>query len=55
MGRYYNSGIGKGIGTSPQTTLQNQLYENKVNPSETNLDSKILYIFIVSGISPQSE
>ena len=30
MGRYYNSGIGKGIGTSPQTSLQNQVYENKV-------------------------
>ena len=34
MGRYYNSGIGKGIGTSPQTTLQNQLYENKVKELE---------------------
>ena len=30
MGRYKNSGIGKGIGTSPQTTLENQEYENKV-------------------------
>ena len=34
MGRYYNSGIGKGIGTSPQTTLQNQVYENKVKEIE---------------------
>ena len=34
MGRYYNSGIGKGIGTSPQTTLQNQEYENKVKEIE---------------------
>ena len=36
MGRYYNSGIGKGIGTSPQTTLQNQVYENKVKEIEEN-------------------
>ena len=36
MGRYYNSGIGKGIGTSPQTTLQNQVYENKVKELESN-------------------
>ena len=36
MGRYYNSGIGKGIGTSPQTTLQNQMYENKVKEIESN-------------------
>lgn len=36
MGRYYNSGIGKGIGTSPQTTLQNQEYENKVKEIEEN-------------------
>ena len=36
MGRYYNSVIGKGIGTSPQTTLQNQVYENKVKEIEEN-------------------
>ena len=30
MGRYRNSGIGKGIGTSPQTSLESQEYENKV-------------------------
>ena len=40
MGRYYNSGIGKGIGTSPQTTLQNQVYENKVKEIEDNENSK---------------
>lgn len=37
MGRYYKSGIGKGIGTSPQTTLENQEYENKVHELEKNL------------------
>jgi hypothetical protein len=36
MGRYYNSGIGKGIGTSPQTSLENQEYENKVKEIENN-------------------
>ena len=40
MGRYYNSGIGKGIGTSPQTSLQNQVYENKVKEIEENENSK---------------
>ena len=34
MGRYKNSGIGKGIGTSPQLSLENQEYENKVNELE---------------------
>jgi hypothetical protein len=36
MGRYYNSGIGKGVGTSPQTTFENQEYENKVKEIEEN-------------------
>ena len=35
MGRYKNSGIGKGIGTSPQTTLENQEYENKIHGLES--------------------
>ncbi len=30
MGRYKNSCIGKGIGTSPQLSLENQEYENKI-------------------------
>lgn len=34
MGRYKNSGIGKGIGTSPQTTLENLEYESKVHELE---------------------
>lgn len=36
MGRYYKTGIGKGIGSSPQTTLENQEYENKVNELESS-------------------
>jgi len=40
MGRYRNSGIGKGIGTSPQTTLENQEYENKVKEIEEKLETK---------------
>ena len=36
MGRYYNSRIGKGIGTSAQTTLENQEYESKVKEIEEN-------------------
>ena len=30
MGRYKNSGLGKGIGTSPQINLENEEYENKI-------------------------
>ena len=45
MGRYRNSGIGKGIGTSPQTTLENQEYESKVYELEEkngkNLNTEI--------------
>ena len=45
MGRYKNSGIGKGIGTSPQTTLENQEYESKVYELEEkngkNLNTEI--------------
>lgn len=36
MGKYNNSHIGKAIGTSPQLTLENQEYENKVESLETN-------------------
>ena len=36
MGKYYNSWIGIDIGTSPQTCLENQEYENKVNKIEKN-------------------
>lgn len=42
MGRYYKSGIGKGIGTSPQTALENQEYENKVNEIEENVKTNII-------------
>ena len=42
MGRYYNSGIGKGIGTSPQTTLQNQVYENKVKEIEEKVKTNTI-------------
>lgn len=40
MGRYRNSGIGKGIGTSPQTTLENLEYENKVHELEEKLQNE---------------
>ncbi len=40
MGRYRNSGIGKGIGTSPQLSLENQEYENKVKEIEEGLETK---------------
>lgn len=46
MGRYNNSGIGKGIGTSPQLTFENQEYENKVNEIENNQREKDDYCFI---------
>lgn len=42
MGRYKNSGIGKGIGTSPQTTLENQEYENKVQELDGKLNDKTI-------------
>ncbi len=37
MGRYKNAGIGVGIGTSPQTALENNEYENKVHALEGKL------------------
>lgn len=40
MGRYLKTDIGKGIGTSPQITLENQEYENKVNEIEENEENK---------------
>lgn len=40
MGRYRNSGIGKGIGTSPQLSLENQEYENKVHELEEKLQNE---------------
>lgn len=40
MGRYYTSKIGKGIGTEPQTSLENQEYENKVREIEENKQDK---------------
>ncbi len=39
MGRYKNAGIGVGIGTSPQTALENNEYENKVHALEGKLKS----------------
>lgn len=39
MGRYKNAGIGVGIGTSPQMTLKNDEYENKVHVLEEKLKS----------------
>lgn len=40
MGRYKNTGIGKGIGTSPQLSLENQEYENKVHDLEEKLQNE---------------
>lgn len=42
MGRYKNSGIGVGIGTSPQTALENNEYENKVHALERKLKSSTI-------------
>ena len=42
MGRYYNSGIGKGIGTSSQISLDNQEYENKVSEIEENVKTNTI-------------
>ena len=42
MGKYYNSGIGKGIGTSSQTSLENQVYENKVKEIEEKVKTNTI-------------
>lgn len=55
MGRYYKTGIGKGIGYSPQTTLENQEYENKVNELESNYNKTATYVNVNETNFPFTE